>query len=79
MVTLPWRPLTELAQGMRVGVLWSQPPGGSDAHFMVFVDGEEVVKMSVPEHHGELFMLVDLQGRVRSASVVQRATFPDLH
>mmetsp|Transcript_130473 Transcript_130473/g.225556 ORF Transcript_130473/g.225556 Transcript_130473/m.225556 type:complete len:1040 (-) Transcript_130473:92-3211(-) len=72
-----WRPLTDLKSGTRIQVWWSQPQAKGTAHFMVFVDGKQKVKQEVPVYHGELYALVDLQGRVSSVSLVQNPMPPE--
>jgi len=82
-----WRPVRDLKEGSRIGVLWQERPfdgGSGDAAglpaLVIFQDGEERARLPVasgrlPLKDEELYLVVDLQG-VKSVSLVDGATVP---
>jgi hypothetical protein len=82
-----WRPARHLKPNaaqtpIRLGVLWSEPAGTSSANpeLVIFQDGIERVRFPaggrLPSRSEDLFALVDLQGNVKCASIVEGAVPP---
>lgn len=87
-----WRPIRDIRAGSRIGVLWSalapQVAEGADQdtkaavkqELVVFHDGVEKVRLPatgrVPEEGEPLFAVVDLQGTVKSVTMLEGAAPP---
>lgn len=76
-----WQPATEIYEGSRIGVLAMQPCDGGAPQLVIFAQGAEVATVAmagVPPDCGGLLPVVDLQGRVVRASLLQRPQIPAL-
>jgi len=80
--TSSWRPVKDVKEGARLGVLWAEPEDDLTAkpELVIFQDGEEKCRLpatgQLPDRDEELFLVVDVQGSVKSVSIIEGAAPP---